>query len=437
MAKTAAEHPWGCEQLREALAGSAAAIRVRSRLQPAGGPGSKVFPSTTAGGQYAREDRRLDGRVAPTVLLDSVQSQANRFEQALLQAHDDGRIAFPLMAVDFSAIPEVGRITTLDAPHRIADAIFRDSTLDGVPFRASRSGQDYEAATVRNATALYRTCPTALIFGTWDSAGSRGGGGHKFARVLVSEIVAIDVIEGVRTSSRIDPTGITNLPLYQDKAGLYTADEGEAARDEKGKPRRYTVKDKKGKDKPKKTSEINLGNVTPDLVRASKDAMVPRSSVVIVRAGAVLPGGVTMDHALQTTVLSLPALRRLRFPDDRGQSSPGRDRAGQVVLAALALAAIALQREQGYDLRSRCLLVPEDEGPFELVSGPGPHARFGLDADQATGVLARAVEAAEKVGLSWIKETQQLQPSPGLVGLIRKSREVAEVATEDEDEEAT
>src|ERR1051325_4578396 len=98
------------------------------------------------------EDRRINGEVVPCVLLDSVQSQANRLEEALLQAYEAERIRFPLMMVDFTrtedgspqddpAIARIGRITTLDAPHRIADAIFRDSVLSTgaavSPFRDS------------------------------------------------------------------------------------------------------------------------------------------------------------------------------------------------------------------------------------------------------------------------------------------------------------
>lgn len=45
------------EALRAAVAGYAPAIRCRSRLQPAGGPGTKVFPPTHAGGVYAMEKR--------------------------------------------------------------------------------------------------------------------------------------------------------------------------------------------------------------------------------------------------------------------------------------------------------------------------------------------------------------------------------------------
>lgn len=69
------------DDLKSAVAGSAAAIRLTVRLQPAGGPGSKVFPPTHSGGVYAWERRRIrKDEVVPTVLLDSVQSQANRME---------------------------------------------------------------------------------------------------------------------------------------------------------------------------------------------------------------------------------------------------------------------------------------------------------------------------------------------------------------------
>jgi CRISPR-associated protein Csb1 len=107
------------------------AIRFVARLQPAGGRGDKVFPPTYAGGQYANEERiDAHGEVKKVVLLDSVQSQANRMEQALLAAYRAGRVQLPLVTVDFSGhgeLREIGEITVLDAPHRLADAILRDS----------------------------------------------------------------------------------------------------------------------------------------------------------------------------------------------------------------------------------------------------------------------------------------------------------------------
>ena len=95
-------------KLQEAVR-SGAGIRSRVALQPAGGDGTKVFPPTYAGAVYATEKRRLPGYEQPVdcVILDSVQSQANRLEEALRQAIDSGRfeaagLELPLVEVDFT-----------------------------------------------------------------------------------------------------------------------------------------------------------------------------------------------------------------------------------------------------------------------------------------------------------------------------------------------
>ena len=76
--------PLTISELRKAVASSAAAFRCVTEFQPAGGPGDKIFPPTYEGGRYAVEKRMVDERLVDCVLLDSVQSQANRMELALL-----------------------------------------------------------------------------------------------------------------------------------------------------------------------------------------------------------------------------------------------------------------------------------------------------------------------------------------------------------------
>lgn len=93
--------------LKKAVAGGAPAIRSRTRLEPAGGPGDKVFPPTyvksgRAATKYAFEERQIEGKTVMTVLLDSVQSQANRMEEALLEGWRRKDLKFPLVQVDFS-----------------------------------------------------------------------------------------------------------------------------------------------------------------------------------------------------------------------------------------------------------------------------------------------------------------------------------------------
>src|SRR5262249_33458971 len=155
--------------LSTAVAGNAAAIRTITRLEPAGGPGDKVFPPTyvvkeRATTKYATEQRRLDGREVSTVLLDSVASQANRFEEALLEGWRRGELPFPVVEVDFSnekGLEDLETITALQAPHRIADALLRDSVLDGKPFRYTTVGTEVTDARPTNATAIFKYCPTA------------------------------------------------------------------------------------------------------------------------------------------------------------------------------------------------------------------------------------------------------------------------------------
>ncbi|MFP4349489.1 MAG: type I-U CRISPR-associated RAMP protein Csb1/Cas7u, partial [Desulfococcaceae bacterium] len=202
------------EELMAAVSGRAAAFRCVTEYQPAGGPGDKIFPPTYQGGKYAVEDRLLNGESVPCVLIDSVQSQANRMEVALLEAARGNRITLPIIETTFEdpRLLKSFTVTSLEAPHRIADAIFRDSLIgengDKIMFRKSAKGKILDNADVRNAAGLFGLCPTALVFGVWDSTGPRGGLGAKIQRAIVSEMVAYNVQMGIKTSSRIDPLQI-------------------------------------------------------------------------------------------------------------------------------------------------------------------------------------------------------------------------------------
>ncbi len=395
------------EDLKAAVFGHAAAFRCVTAYQPAGGKGDKVFPPTYEGGKYAVEKRvAADGEVVDCVLLDSVQSQANRMELALLEACRAGRIRLPLLTARFDdeRLRKKFSVTSLEAPHRVADATSRDSWLDGVIFRKSARGRLLDTADVKNATGLFGLNPTALVFGLWDSTGPRGGLGAKFQRALVSEMVGYQAQDGVRTSSRIDP-----LAIMKESAVLYQrAEKGEGAPDwtlsvdaavrEKKEPKKL------GKDG--KPSESNHGNVTP----------------------SIATGGFTLSHAKQTTVLSLTTLRRLRFPLNGGpDSDPDVDRAARVVLAALGLLGAVLAREEGADLRSRCQLFPSQDFVWELLDTPGEaeHTQYRLSGDQAVALFNAAVEQARARGLPWEGEIL-LQPSDDLIQLVARSQELAQ-----------
>ena len=400
----------------------AVAVRAVLTLQPAGGKGSKVFPPTYASAKegadkghfghtkYATETRRIDGQDVPCVLLDSVASQANRFEQALLDAWESEELDFPVLRVDFSDadLPEaVGTVTTLDAPHRIYDAILRDSVDDqGMLFRMTPSGKAITAASPRDATALFELCPTALVFGAWDSTGHKGGLGSKFPRAIASEIVGVDVQTGSKVGGRLDPLGIQKVMDV-----VYGAEGTEKWTTDKPGPKAKALA----------PSEINHGNIAPTRV--------------------VDNGGVTFDHARQTTVLSIPALRRLKFPKQlSGEPHANRrqaEHAAHTALAALAIAGVANAHHQGHDLRSGTLLVAQGPLVLEIVEADGttPH-RFQLSVDAAASLLTAATQASAAVGLGWQREpVPTLRPAPKLLTLLRASQEHAMTKAADAAEE--
>ncbi len=419
-------------ELRDAVAGTHAALRRRLRLQPAGGPGDKVFPPTYVGAVYAVERRRIGEEVKECVLLDSVQSQANRMEEALQEAVDEGRLSLPLVVVDFSSsqglLDEIGRVTSLQAPHRVADAILRDSMYKGRPFRESDEGKGLNSASARNATPVFELSPTSLLLGMWDSHGPKGGLGAKFERGITSEIVGVGVEFGVRTGGRIDCVGIRReaATIYEAEGGTWTLDADRALKDKNGRPRKV----KEGR-----PSEIGHGNVAPGFVEYGKGAKGrdPISGQEA-RMGNIAPGGVTMEYALHTTVLSLPALRRLQFPLN-GARSPEVDLAARTAIAALGLCAATLATDRGYDLRSRCVLVADDEPEWELLGRPGSEPRrFKLTGDQALELLAQAIDDARSRGLPWREAPIELQPSEQLLELVRRSQELDAARIEAEEE---
>lgn len=420
------------QTLKNAVVGHAAAFRCLTEYQPAGGVGDKVFPPTYEGGKYAVEKRVIDGgELVDCVLLDSVQSQANRMELALLEAwrtKDEGggrRIDLPVVTVRFDddRLQRKFSVTSLEAPHRVADAILRDSLLEGVVFRKSTKGKVLDTADAMNATGLFGLNPTALVFGLWDSTGPRGGLGAKFQRALVSEMVGYQTEKGAKSSSRIDPLQIQRSagPVFRAKDDEgWTIDPALAL--EQGGKKVLWAKTKKGEDvywdskkedqEEGRPSKLNHGNIAPSLVDS--------------KTKEPLPGGFTLTHAKQTTVLSLTALRRLRFPLKGGpDSDPGADKAARTVLAALGLLGATLARAQGADLRSRCQLFPTQAFTWELLDVPGEvkHKTFTLTSDDAVKLFKAAVEEAKDVKLPWEDEIE-LTPSDELIQLVARSQEL-------------
>lgn len=401
------------QHLQDAIRGSAAAFRCRRRFQPAGGEGDKVFPPTFAGAVYAVEQRHVPGRAEPAVcvLLDSVQSQANRMELALQEALDEGKIKIPVLEVDFTEygptgdiedaekkgrlLDAVGKVSSLQVPHRLADAILRDSQIGGIDFRKSEKGKALNSVSLLNATSLFALCPTALVFGMWDSTGPKGGLGPKFERAIVSEVVGIGAEKGgLLRGVRRDP-----LEIRAAVKVLKAADKS------------YSIADPNSK-------EVK-GAVSPSEVNHSS---VPFPKDRKEKTENNLYSGVTIEYAEQTTTLSLICLRRLRFPID-GKASVEADSAARTVLAALGLCAATLAFESGMGLRSRCLLWPDGPMEWELLARPGDAPqKFSLTGDEAVSVLNAAINAANMAALPWESAPITLKPSAQLLKLVRLSQ---------------
>ncbi|MBX5495013.1 MAG: type I-U CRISPR-associated protein Cas7, partial [Bryobacteraceae bacterium] len=302
------------------------------------------------------------------------------------------------VSVDFSDANLEGltEITSLEAPHRLFDAILRDSELSGTPFMKSDVGKALIAAKSSDASAIFELSPSALLFGVWNSTGEGGGLGAKFPRCFVSELIGVNVpVErrekdgrfisfisaARRTGSRIDPLGILKgVTVYKSKEGWDVEEKNAGRGARKVRP-----------------SEINHGNIAP----------------------TVQSLGVTCDYIEQTAVITLAGLRRLRF------GTPERTSSARSLLAALGLVALLEQDARGYALRSRCDLVCCGSAPLELVKSDGSTETVDLSLSEARSLYADCVAAVHKSGFTFSAEPLVLKPQAKLVAIVQKSRELA------------
>jgi CRISPR-associated protein Csb1 len=374
----------------------AAGLRLRLRLQPLYGKGEIIFPCTVAGGKYQSSKRRIPGysESVECTIIDSVQSQANRMEDALLADIRAGNIFSPYIVTDFSAVQgllrPIGAITCFEAPHRIFDAIIRDSVDDqGTHFPFTAEGEAVIKANSRDASALFAISPASLLFGSWDSTGVSGGLGEKYTRCVVSELVAVNAEQATREGFRIDPLNIAK--------GTSPKDILQRQPDEMWSKLKASGKDIE------KPSGIVHGNVP----WSGKD-----------KDSGEMHGGVTCEYIQQSTTISFPALRQLGFPIENTE----RSLAAQTVLAAMALHAAALNVERGWHLRSRCdLMLDEGQTLTWEIIGTTTEA-ISLPATVTRQLLLDSITAAKNTGLAWRDEPIRLTPSPALAKLVVESQ---------------
>lgn len=300
-------------------------------VMPPAGQLSKAGPESSLG-----LFRTADGKQA--VAIDVAASQANRMEAALKSVAEE--ISYPLFVV--KGVERVGgRDTSLDWPHRQADAHWR--LLQGQAIEAGYltddDVQELHDATILDAEPLLRWFPASVLFGWWHSVPEKLGGkpakedkavldalldsrssvnantlAARSARVVTSEIFALGVSFVPRLSTRIDPFGA--LP-----GGTKAKDGVEA--------------------KKSAYSQGGLGTIPPTKSNPS----------------------VTYESIAGTTFIGLSHLRHFAFGEHTLE--------GGVLALALALLAIG---EARYDLhlRSGADLVLTGEPVCTLDRGSGP-----------------------------------------------------------------
>ncbi|MCP2261642.1 CRISPR-associated protein Csb1 [Streptoalloteichus tenebrarius] len=367
------------------LSGEDAAVVITARLEPIGGVGTRVFPptypldavnddATKPRRPYVVEPRRMEDGVVETVLLDSVQSESNRVEEALERAVAEGRLRLPHLLVEHElSTGRRVRISSFTAPHRYADAYFRDSLLDGQAFDKTAVGKSLRAATAEDCRALYEREPLSVVLGAWDS--HRKGRVAKFPRLYRSEVVGVNPVFGRRAAGRMDPHNMVGAVAN-----------GAAATDGSAGWEHVAPNGKSAKGE--KLSEIGHGNITP----------------------VAAHGGVTVESAVRMASLSMAGLARLRFGDAPLEAAT----AARVALAALALVGDRLAfGGSGLWLRSGCELVVVDEEVAWQRRG-GQREPFELGVDEALRVFEQARARAAEHGLVMSDEVLRLRPGKGL-----------------------
>jgi CRISPR-associated protein Csb1 len=395
-----------------------AAIRRIQRLQPVGGKGDTVFPTTYPGESNGKADepppvhvyevRRIDERDVACTLVDSVQSRANRLEFALMNSILSGAVKIPYLEIDFGgAFKEVGRrgrLSSLEASHRIYDSAFRDAELDGIPFKDTAIGSALRRASPMDAKALLAVSPHALVFGAWHTQGFKGesfgkAAGARFQRCLISEIIAantpVEDIVDPRTGAVVDRrTALRRRAVRIDTLGIV-----------KGVP--VYKSNTNWSDREEEAGE-NARLVDPsDILHGS-----------IISSVSAL--GVTMDYAVHRTVLTLGALRRLSFDDD-----PEKNATVRAYLAALGVLACAEQDICGFSLRSRCDLVPEPPAaPYELIAADGTSTDLAIDVHGARVLYEAGLQAVIEAGFEMHLTPIRLVQQRKLGSIMQASRDL-------------
>lgn len=354
--------------LYDALASAAqhaSAITLRANLIPASALPDDgkffVLPPTYAEIGHLASPVREDG-THQYILIESTQSWANRLEELLDR---------PEVGVGALQVSAAGRVLSVnELPHRIFDALLRDSELSGQPFRATPLGKSLTEARADNATALLENAPGTLLFGAWDSFAGAKMGAAKWPAALSGQIMGFDALQTKKAGIRIDPMNIAKDAVTgfksESRAEGWTIDEARAVKDAKGKPVPL-----------EKASEVGHGHILATL--ATKGAWV--NSIEL------------------RSSLSLTRLRRYHYPV-AGHISPAADAAAQTYLAALGLWLMHTRLLAGLELRAGAEL-DATQADFVLRTPLQADTPLQVTSESSGQALQQALDAAKAAGFKF------------------------------------
>ena len=366
-------------------------IRIDTELESLAGPGGPVKPAVYEGGKY-QGDRRwasaADDEPTPVIVIDNVPSQANRLEDALRRQRDS--VGVPELVLDLSELTNLpshlpSRISSLQFPHRNADAYLRDAQLDGMDFVRTELGRAILAATPEACGALMAWFPQALLYGYWQSHLGKKRHNTKHARAWVSEIVGW---KPAANDTRV--LGLKGDPLNLNTDETLASNPDDRLHWEIGTARLRKIEGGKRD----KLSEIGHGQVP---FMGDEAAAAP----------------VSFAKVTQRATLSFAQLRRVGLGSDHSAEA---DAAARALLVALGLQAHALAFGRGFALRSGAELRPAKSAATWL--GSDGDTEFDLGGAQGTGELLRAaVQYARSAGVpldGWGADPLRLTPKDNL-----------------------
>ena len=369
-------------------------IRIDTELEPLSGPGGSVKPAVYEGGNY-QQDRRWaapsDADPTPVIVIDNVPSQANRLEEALRRhAESAGVPEFVLDLADLGELPAhlPRRLSSLQFPHRNADAYLRDARLGDTDFTRTEVGKAIFGATAQTCGPLMAWFPQALLYGFWQSHLGKKRANTKHPRAWVSEII------GWKPAA----TETRTFGLKGDSLNLST--------------------DEVISSNPDDRLDWDIGK-TPSVAGAKKDKLSEIGHGQVPFMGKDAPAAaVSFERVSQRATVSFAQLRRVSLGPDHGADV---DAAARALLVALGLHAHVLAFGRGFALRSGAELRPRATGAMWLASGGDEPCSVG--GPEATGALLNeARECAGSAGVpldGWGQPPVVLTPRNNLRSAIR------------------